>query len=268
MDLDDTLELQVSEEELDATVPNIPNPPNSPVNETKLPFLNEVDFIIPKLNKHIKNSTGKRCIKHHTTLCRVCNLVKRAYLVQNHKLKSEAPQRHIGDPNSYGSDPNIYDNDPHIDGSDPFLLTPPLEEENQSAAAALRKDSDCLESTDSINQIDTSFESPPLPQLFDKLLELNPVKDTAQTRPMKKRRWNGKTVKNKPQKCPSCGGCTCPRGTFIPKETGGRKGPATVPHSTPMKRPSLLDIPVTRTIRQPPIPSLLDLPLVPPPRYR
>ena len=38
---------------------------------------------------------------------------------------------------------------------------PPLEEENQSAAAALRKDSDCLESTDSINQIDTSFESPP-----------------------------------------------------------------------------------------------------------
>ena len=171
MDLDDTLELQVSEEELDATFPNIPNPPNSPVNETKLPFLNEVDFIIPKLNKHIKNSTGKRCIKHHTTLCRVCNLVKRAHLVQKHKLKSEAPRRHVGDPNSYGSDPDIYDNDPRIDRSNPFLPMPPLEEENQSAAAGLRKDSDCLESTDSINQTDTSFESPPLPQLFDKLLE-------------------------------------------------------------------------------------------------
>ena len=187
MDLDDTLELQVSEEELDATFPNIPNPPNSPVNETKLPFLNEVDFIIPKLHKHIKNSTGKRCVKHHTTLCRVCNLVKRAHLVQKHKLKSEAPQRHVGDPNNYGSDPDIYDNDPHINGSDPFLPMPPFEVESQSAAAAFKKDSDCLESTDSIDQIDTSFESPPLPQLFDKSLELNPVKDTAQPRSTKKR---------------------------------------------------------------------------------
>ena len=30
---------------------------------------------------------------------------------------------------------------------------PPLEEEDQSTAAALRKDSDCLETTDNINQI-------------------------------------------------------------------------------------------------------------------
>ena len=145
---------------------------------------------------------------------------------------------------------------------------PPLEEENQSAAAAFKKDSDCLESTDSINQIDTSFESPPLPQLFDKSLELNPVKDTAQTRSTKKRCQNRKTAKNKPQKCPSCGGCTCPRGTFIPKETSGRKGPVTVPHSTPTKPPSIFDILVTQTIHQPLIPSLLDLPLVPPLRYR
>ena len=99
---------------------------------------------------------------------------------------------HVGDPNSYGSDPDIYDNNPRIDGSDPFLPMPPLEEENQSAAAGLRKDSDCLESTDSINQTDTSFESPPLPQLFDKSLELNPVKDKAQTRSAKKRHRNQK----------------------------------------------------------------------------
>ena len=81
-----------------------------PVNETKFPFLNEVDFIIPKLHKHIKNSTGKRCVKHHTTLCRVCNLVKRAHLVQKHKLKAETPQRYVGNPNNYGNNPDIYDN--------------------------------------------------------------------------------------------------------------------------------------------------------------
>ena len=177
--MDDTLELQVSEEELDATFPNIPNPPNSPVNETKLPFLSKIDFIIPKLNKSIKNNTGKRCIRHHNTLCKVCNLVKRAHLVQKQKLKSEASRRHADDPKNHGGNPPTYDNNPQIDGNDPFLSATPLERANHSAAAASQEDPDYLESEGSISEINTAFESPPLPQLFDESLELNPVKGTA-----------------------------------------------------------------------------------------
>ena len=202
-----------------------------------------VGYIIPKLNKCIKNNTGKRCIRHHNTLCKVCNLVRRAHLVQKQKLKSEASRRHADDPKNHGSDPPTYNNDPRIDGNDPFLLATPLEKANHSAAAASQEDPDYLESKGNIGKISTAFESPPLPQLFDESLELNPVKGTTQKASAKKRCRNKRKAKKKPGKCPSCGGCTCSRGTFIQKGTRGRKDPLTVLHPTPTLPPSILGHP-------------------------
>ena len=263
MDLDDALELQVSEEELDATFPPVPTPPNSPVNETKLPFLDKLNFIIPRLINNINNidnSTGKKCTKHHTVLCRVCNLVKRAHSVQRNKLKSL--RIHTDDRSISAGDPNNYADDLPIDGHDPFMPTPPLEERNQLALVQ--------SANSSANRVqkNTPIATSPLPQLFDKSLELNPVKGIEQKASAKKRRRNKRKATEKPSKCPSCGGCTCPRGTFKPKETGGKRGPQTTPPPTVVRPPSLLNIPVHRPTPPPSIPNLLDLPIVIPPRYR
>ena len=262
MDLDDALELQVSEEELDATFPPVPTPPNSPVNETKLPFLDKLNFIIPKQinnNSSIDNSTGKKCTKHQTVLCKVCNLVKRAHLVQRNKLKSL--RRHADDPSNSAGNPDNHDNDPLIDGRDPFIPTPPLEEGNQLALVTSN-------SSKNLVQKSIPIKTPLLPQLFEQSLELNPVKGTEQKASAKKRRRNKRKATDKPSKCPSCGGCTCPRGTFKPKETGGKRGPQTAQHPTTVHPPSLLSIPITRPTPLPSIPNLLDLPIVIPPRYR
>ena len=87
----DYIQLEVPEEEDLAEFP--PNPPNSPVTPpapekpikiTKLAFRDKINFIIPKL-KNRSVYTGKTCLKHHSILCKVCPLIKRAKTYKTQK---------------------------------------------------------------------------------------------------------------------------------------------------------------------------------------
>ena len=142
------------------------------------------------------------------------------------------------------------------------MPTPPLEERNQLALVQ------SANSSKNRVQRSTSIRTPPLPQLFDQSLELNPVKGAEQKASIRKRRKNKRKATDKPSKCPSCGGCTCPRGTFKPKETGGKRGPPTAQTPKIVHPPPLLSIPLIRPTPPPSIPNLLDLPIVIPPKYR
>ena len=76
-DPSDYVQLEVPAEEDLLEFP--PNPPNSPAITTKLAFRDKLNFIIPELSKK-SDYTGKTCLKHHSILCKVCPLLKRARL--------------------------------------------------------------------------------------------------------------------------------------------------------------------------------------------
>ena len=110
-----------------------PNPPNSPAETTKLAFKDKVNFIIPKLKKK-SGYTGKTCIKHHSILCKICSLLKRArihrFRLLHKRLQTASAAASLittsssggrdGDPNSV-CDPKIFSNDPNNSVGDPFL---------------------------------------------------------------------------------------------------------------------------------------------------
>ena len=70
---EDSVQLLVSDEELDAVFPS--SPPPSPVDKKKLPFIDTVHFFIPKQSDIKDKINSKRCVKHHSVLCKICPII-------------------------------------------------------------------------------------------------------------------------------------------------------------------------------------------------
>ena len=98
-------------------------PPNSPAATTKLAFKDKINFIIPKLKKK-SGYTGKSCIKHHSILCKVCPLLKRARIHRFRLLHKRLQTASTASLTSTSSSDNcVHDHnsirDPKISGNDP-----------------------------------------------------------------------------------------------------------------------------------------------------
>ena len=130
-DNSDYIQLEVPADEDFLEFP--PNPPNSPAATTKLAFKDNINFIFPKLKKK-SGYTGKTCIKHHSILCRICPLLKRArihrFRTLHKRLQTDSTAASI-DTNTFSSvshdgnphsvhDPKNSGNDPKKPVGDPF----------------------------------------------------------------------------------------------------------------------------------------------------
>ena len=239
----DYIQLEVPEEEDLAEFP--PNPPNSPVTPpakespikiTKLAFRDKINFIIPKL-KNRSDYTGKTCLKHHSILCKVCPLIKRAknYKVQRNLVHTAlnngnnivGDQYHVADPKTLSTtrllgNPNCQNNPV----GDPYTVTDP-----KISRTTCSVGDPCHNKQDlgSDLQIPSGAEA-------------TTRSETPIQIPQSAQKGARYTV------CPSCSHCCCPRGssTYRTKKRLSR----------------------ARQARRSRIPSLLDLPVVVPPKYR
>ena len=101
------MQLIVPDEEL----AEFPEPPLPKAKQTKYPSQDKLSFIIPKGAKGPSS-----CVKHHSTLCKVCPLIKRAH---KHQLKQSQYNKsckslkiHVGDPLLHDDNLVIHANDP------------------------------------------------------------------------------------------------------------------------------------------------------------
>ena len=98
-----------------ATFPPVPSP--IPVKDTKLAFRDKLKFIIPKL-KSKSDYTGKTCLKHHSTSCKVCPLLRKAKAYKVQVIKQQLQCRHENDPKNGVDDPFFHVGDPTSTASD------------------------------------------------------------------------------------------------------------------------------------------------------
>ena len=93
------------------------------MKNTKLPFRHKIKFIIPKL-KSRSDYTGKTCLKHHSTLCKVCPLLKKAKAYKVQVIKQQLRHVHKDDPFSSENDLKSVHDDPfcHVDDLDKTAL--------------------------------------------------------------------------------------------------------------------------------------------------
>ena len=234
--------MEVPEEEDYNTFPSAPPP--SPVKETKLPFLHDIKFIIPKLRSLSSNNNnasnehnGKRCVKHHSILCTVCKIVqkdKKTLILKQNSIKNTG--RRATDPVIREADPLIHTADPETQLSDP-----------------LHTDLVCRTSDPEIRVTDPNEVTP---KIYIDPLSLNwsniQSRSDIQTEvPVNIRNLSADTDTI----CPACGNCICPRGTFSPRAF----------------RQQILNRVRNRPLQEGPvtsrIPSLLELPLIRPVRF-
>ena len=188
-----------------ATFPPIPSP--IPVKDTKLAFRDKLKFIIPKL-KSKSDYTGKTCLKHHSTLCKVCPLLRKAKAYKVQMIRQQLQRRHEGDPFIRVDDPKDGVDDLFLRVSDPSN-TASNDNNNINNSVHLIKEN-------SIHNIkDTQFGSQ-LP-VDSKLL-----------------------TKFDFSLCTNCRNCYCPRGTRRRKHKRKRSKKSS---ASAQKIPSLLDLP-------------------------
>ena len=188
-----------------ATFPPVPSP--IPVKDTKLAFRDKLKFIIPKL-KSKTDYTGKTCLKHHSTLCKVCPLLRKAKAYKVQVIKQQLQRRHE-------NDPFIRIDDPKNSVDDPFCHVGDLTNT----------------ASDNINNINNS-----VPLIKENLT--HSIKDTqigsqlpTDTELLAKFDFS---------LCTNCRNCYCPRGTRRRK----RKRKHSKKSSTSAQKiPSLLDLP-------------------------
>ena len=171
----------MSDEELEAAFPS--PPPPSPVNRKKLPFVDTVHFIIPK-QSDIKDNKYKRCLKHHSVLCKICPIITKARKLY-YKSKSSTQKGYTpleSDPSNHGTDPINSGTDPDIHVADPELAT------DSSILPQLSK------------------ERPP-----KSLTPAKSVETTPNSVPS--------LLNLKIPSCPMCGCCVCPRGSISKNQT-------------------------------------------------
>ena len=218
-----------------------PNPPNSPAETTKLAFKDNIKFIIPKLKKK-SGYTGKTCIKHHSILCRICPLLKRARIHRFrtlHKRLQTASTAAPIDTNTVSSvshnsdpystcDPKNFGYNPKNSVDDPFSLR------TKSPTASV--DTEHIIHTDNI-KINNTVAGPSTRNYHIDFL--NQQSGTAT--------------------CYSCATCCCPRGNYNFRNTKPKNLGSNRPTSSSFRG---------ATNQKGSIPSLLDLPFIVPPKSR
>ena len=238
-DTSDYIQLEVPADEDLLAFP--PNPPNSPAETTKLAFKDKLHFIIPKLKKK-SGYTGKTYIKHHSILCKICPLLKRArihrFRLLHKRLQTALTTasidtgtcsrvNHDGDPNSV-RDPKNFSNDPKNSVGDPFSP--------RSKPPTASIDTEHTIHPDNI-KINNTVAGPSISSYNIDFLN----------------QQSGSTT------CSSCATCCCPRGTYNLRKTK--------PKSLGSHRPTFSSFRENTALKGS-IPSLLDLPLIVPPIYR
>ena len=193
-----------------------PNPPNSTAETTKLAFKDKINFIIPKLKKK-SDYTGKTCLKHHSILCKVCPLLKRAKLHRSKLLKRIHTASTTS--NTLSSDNCVRDPisvcDPKISGSDPKNFV-----------------GDPFSPCNSTVNIKSSKINNTASDLLASVFHSKSINNT-----------KGYTH------CPSCAACGCPRGRYrsrqpkLPKNQCV-KGSLVQKLSLQRQIPCLLDLPI------------------------
>ena len=74
------------------------------------------------MKDNIEDNTGKRCLKHHSILCKVCTLVNRAKALKRHNLQAVQLHNHADNPDSSEGDPYNHVGDPVNYASNPSEL--------------------------------------------------------------------------------------------------------------------------------------------------
>ena len=237
-DTSDYIQLEVPADEDLLAFP--PNPPNSPAATTKLAFKDNINFIIPKLKKK-SGYTGKTCIKHHSILCRICPLLKRArihrFRILHKRLQTASTAASIvtntfssvsrdSDPYS-ARNPKNFSNDPKNSVDDPFSPRTKLPTASVDTVHTIH--------TDNI-KINNTVAGPSTSHHHIDFLN----------------QQSGSTT------CSSCATCCCPRGNYNFRNTKPKNLGSNRPTSSSFRG---------ATNQKGSIPSLLDLPFIVPPKY-
>ena len=186
-----------------ATFPPVPSP--IPVKDTKLAFRDKLKFIIPKL-KSKTDYTGKTCLKHHSTLCKVCPLLRKAKAYKVQVIKQQLQRRHESDPFNRINDPKNGVDDPFFHIGDQTNTASDINNINNSVHPIKENFTHCIKDTQSGSQLPIDTE------LLTKL-------DFSF--------------------CTNCRNCYCPRGTRRKRTRKRSKKSLT----SAQKIPSLLDLP-------------------------
>ena len=239
------MDLCVSPEELEEFPEEEASTLSNQPKQLKFPFTDKVNFRIPK-----KKTGIKYCIKHHSTLCKVCSLIRRA---QRDKIIHTRIFNQTKD----------------------LVLPSPNNNLQLTETAELKPSENNLEiSNNKSNLKQTSKSAFPVNTLRTPIHNQEPlaVKPTivAQAKPLsptpttRTRNCQGR----KSYICKYCGCCCCPRDKqyLKAKQHRGRR-----PYKVFTQPPSFqtqLNIPPFNTIQTQAIPKLLDLPLIVPRHYR
>ena len=157
-------------------------PPLSPVDEKKLPFIDTVHFIIPKHSDIRDNKNNKRCIRHHSVLCKVCPIIAKAKKIL-HKSKI---QKQIV---CHGTDLSIHGTDLKNIGTDPVIPVGNLRSPTTAEQPAVLSPASPVPLVKLNDSVGLHPENPQthIPSLLDL-----PIRTPS---------------------CTLCGCCICPRGT-------------------------------------------------------
>ena len=177
------------------------------MKDTKLAFRDKLKFIIPKL-KSKTDYTGKTCLKHHSTLCKVCPLLRKAKAYKVQVIKQQLQRRHENDPFICIDDLKNGVNDPFFHVGDPTnTASDNINDINNSVQLIKENLTHSIKDTQTGSQLPTDTE---LLAKFDFSL------------------------------CTNCRNCYCPRGTRRRKRKRKRSKKST---TSAQKIPSLLDLP-------------------------
>ena len=187
--------------------PHFPIASPIPVKDTKLAFRDKLKFIIPNL-KSKTDYTGKTCLKHHSTLCKVCPLLRKAKAYKVQEIKQQLQRRHKNNPFIRDNDPKNSVDDPFFHVGDPTnTASDNINDINNSAQLIKENLTHSIKDTQSGSQLPTDTD---LLAKFDFSL------------------------------CTNCRNCYCPRGTRRRKRKRKRSKKSS---TSAQKIPSLLDLP-------------------------
>ena len=175
------------------------------MKEKKLAFRDKLKFIIPKL-KTRSDYTGKTCLKHHSTLCKVCPLLKKAKAYKIQVMKQQL--RHVHEDNPFSTE-----NDLKSCADDPFCHADDLlDTASNNIVTEINSINNSIHTTENTKEHQIGSQLPLDSEILTKF-------DFGQ--------------------CPHCGNCYCPRGTRRKRKRNHYRKKI----SSPNNIPSLLDLP-------------------------
>ena len=187
------MELFVPEEELE----EFPEPPPFKANEIKYPFLDKINFIIPKGTKG-----SKPCIKHHSILCKICPLIRRAHKYRQQSVKTSVRTFiHEDNPAVSDSDPEIHFNNPPTNVGNPPQLLSKAASEKSISTTPIHKDNPAISDDD----LNIHLDNPPIHKGIELVSPDTPAPQCSIPAPQ--------PTSEAPEisyKCTFCGCCTYP----------------------------------------------------------